>query len=189
MGAATLLRQARLSIAVSQRELAQRAGVAQPAVAVVERSHRDPSVGTLEHLLRSAGHRLITIPTWATTAAEAADELRQAVGSDRQTRALRLLIGFSDGLAAQSPDVRVALCVTRPASCGDRRIDAALAGLVEHHLAPGGLPIPAWVSEPERSLADEWVVDPYAADDIAAVAVPALHRHGVLLAKSELASV
>ena len=66
------------------------------------------------------------------------------------------------------------------------RFDAAVAAVVEHHLAPFGLPIPAGVNDPSRTLTAPWSATPGVADD----EVPhAFRRHGVLLAASEMASV
>lgn len=92
-----------------------------------------------------------------------------------------MLIGLSDGLAAiDEGALRVSLCVAEPAFTGDARFDAALAALTEHHLA--GLPVPRWVDGPRRFLAEAWVVDRYALDDIAARTPAAFLRHGVHLA-------
>jgi transcriptional regulator with XRE-family HTH domain len=43
---------------MSQRELARRAGTAQSIVARIERGQANPTIGTLERLLESAGHEL-----------------------------------------------------------------------------------------------------------------------------------
>ena len=58
MDAASTLRNARRAADLSQRELARRAGVAQPAVARIEAGGVIPRVDTLERLLRACGHTL-----------------------------------------------------------------------------------------------------------------------------------
>ena len=58
MNPATTLRSARRAAGLSQRELARRARVAQPAVARIEAGGVVPRVDTLEHLLRACGHTL-----------------------------------------------------------------------------------------------------------------------------------
>lgn len=58
MNTATSLRNSRRAAGLSQRELARRAGVAQPAVARIESGGVVPRVDTLEHLLRACGHTL-----------------------------------------------------------------------------------------------------------------------------------
>ena len=54
-----LLRQARINARLSQTEVARRALVAQSVVSAYESGRREPSVSTLERLIRATGHRLI----------------------------------------------------------------------------------------------------------------------------------
>ena len=54
----TLLRRARARAALSQRELARRAGTAQSVVARIERGQTSPTWATLQRLLRAAGCEL-----------------------------------------------------------------------------------------------------------------------------------
>ena len=54
----TLLRRARTRAALSQRELARRAGTAQSVVARIERGQTSPTWATLQRLLRAAGCEL-----------------------------------------------------------------------------------------------------------------------------------
>ena len=58
MNTAVVLRRARQAAGLSQRDLAARAGVAQPAIARIESGGVVPRVDTLEHLLRACGHNL-----------------------------------------------------------------------------------------------------------------------------------
>ena len=85
--------------------------------------------------------------------------------------------------------MRAALCAAAPELTGDARYDALIAGLVESHLPRGSRP--SWVQEGTRSLKSRWYVDdtPGLADLNLAETPPALLRHGVVLAASELASV
>ena len=92
---------------------------------------------------------------------------------------------MSDELAGAEPALRVALCITPPPPCGDSRFDAALAGIVAYHLERKGLPVPGWVTDDERFLAEAWVVSPHA--EVHEVPEQ-LKRHGVLLVESELLS-
>ena len=55
MQAGTILREARRRAGLTQRELAHRAGVPQPAVSRIERSHVSPRLETLDVLLRACG--------------------------------------------------------------------------------------------------------------------------------------
>jgi hypothetical protein len=54
-----LLRQARLGARLSQTEVARRAHVAQSVISAYESGRREPSVSTLERLVRATGHRLV----------------------------------------------------------------------------------------------------------------------------------
>jgi transcriptional regulator with XRE-family HTH domain len=186
--AAQLVREARRGRGLSQRALAHLAGVCQPAVADIERGAHDTTGGQLQRLVGAAGYRLMVVPTTAASAGEWADVVYQELRSARHSEAVafRALIGLSDDLAAQSGPVRVALCVAPPGPCGDPRFDAAVAAIVEHHLTQDHLPVPDWVHEPSRTLAEPWVASPHASTP----AVPEVfRRHGVLLSASELASV
>ena len=58
MKAASILREARRAAGLSQRELARRAGVAQPVLSRIERGHASPRFGTLDRLLRECGKEL-----------------------------------------------------------------------------------------------------------------------------------
>ena len=62
MDAATTLRRVRAQAGLSQRALAERAGVAQPAIARIESGRVDPGVETLSHLLESCGFELGAAP-------------------------------------------------------------------------------------------------------------------------------
>ena len=186
--AAQLLRTARRSCGLSQRALTGRARVGGSAVADVERSAHDPGTGALEHLLEATGHRLCALPTTSYPVAVWADSIYRELRSERSSHkvAFRALIGLSDELAAATKPLRVALCVAVPAPCGDERYDAAIAGLVEHYLTKDRLPVPDWVYEPGRTLAEPWEATPYTERS----EVPkALARHGVWLSEADLASV
>lgn len=58
MVAWAIVREARARAGLSQRALAERAGTAQSEVARIERGRRDPSLSTLERLVRAAGFDL-----------------------------------------------------------------------------------------------------------------------------------
>lgn len=190
--AAELLKSTRLASGASARALSRQARTAPARLSEIERSVHDPSVGTLDRVVRAAGWQIITIPTRAPTAAAVASSIDAGGLSDAaaEEKAFRALLSLSDGLASAPPDVRVALCVTPPRLIGDRRFDAAIAGLVEYHLHREDLPVPAWVDQDARSLhqAEAWVPDPYAGADIASQTPEPLRRRGVLLAERELAS-
>ncbi|MCW2681428.1 MAG: putative Xre family DNA-binding protein [Frankiales bacterium] len=59
MDAALLLRTARTRAGLSRRALAAAAGTSQSAVAATEAGRKQPTVGTLERLMRAAGTELV----------------------------------------------------------------------------------------------------------------------------------
>ena len=186
--AGRLLRQARRGSALTQRELSRRAQIAQPSIATLESGAHVPLVDRLDDLVARAGHRLVVLPTRASTASDIADAVYEALRSGNRRRARRLLVQLNDDLASERGAVRVALAVTPPAPTGDRRFDAYIAALVDHHLSRKRLPIPEWVHEPDRFLDEPWTVDRFADPDIESATPPAFRRHGVLLDRADLAS-
>lgn len=62
MDAAKTLTAARRRAGLSQRELAERTGVAQPTIARIERGQADPRVSTMTTLLAACGWRVEPIP-------------------------------------------------------------------------------------------------------------------------------
>ena len=62
MKAARFLRHARRRAGMTQRELAQATGVAQPAIARIERGAISPGIDTLERLLAATGATLEVAP-------------------------------------------------------------------------------------------------------------------------------
>ena len=57
-----LIRSARHAAGLTQAELAARAGLQQSVVARLERGGSNPTVATLERVLRATGHELATAP-------------------------------------------------------------------------------------------------------------------------------
>lgn len=184
-----LLRSARWRGRLSQRELALRAGDHQPTIAAIEAGRRDVRVGHLERLVARAGCRLSLIPTTAAPVAEVAAEISAWLANGDADSAWRAFIGANDELAAAPADVRVALCVCEPTPTRDPRFDAALAALVAHHLGGSGLPVPAWVDDSSRFLAEPWYPDAFGPREPDLDIPAAFRRHGVLIAATELESV
>lgn len=147
------------------------------------------TVDVLSELLAATGHRLVAVPSTRTSAADTAAAIRRALASGQQERAFREALQLSDDLKSSEPAVRVALCAAAPELTGDPRYDALVAGLVEFHLPRDSRP--SWVREETRTLQFRWFVDdtPELAELNLADTPPALLRHGVVLAASELASV
>lgn len=189
MSGQVLLRSARWCGGLSQRELALRAGDHQPTIAAIEAGRRDVRVGHLERLVARAGCRLSLIPTTAAPVAEVAAGGAEWLATGDVDSAWRAFIQANDDLAAALADVRVALCVCQPTPTGDPRFDAALAALVAHHLSDAGLPVPAWVDDSSRFLAEPWSPDMFGPRGPDLDVPEAFARHGVLIAASELEGV
>jgi hypothetical protein len=145
----------------------------------------------VDRLLAAAGHRLVVLPSRATTAAETAEAVRDALQRDQEDRAYREVIQLADDLAAAKPPIRLALVAAPPSPTGDERFDALIAGLVEYRLTADSVPLPDWVSEPERRATAQWFVDPTPGTEALSQAQSpaAFSRRNVYLDPAELASV
>jgi transcriptional regulator with XRE-family HTH domain len=81
MSTAQLVREARRGRGLSQRALASRAGLRQPALADIERGAHDTRGGQLDRLVNAAGYRLAVLPTSARSAADWGDLIYQELRS------------------------------------------------------------------------------------------------------------
>ena len=191
MTACAHVRYARRAAGITQRELARRTGSAQPRIAEVEAERTDARASTIERLLAATGHRLVVLPSRATTAAETAEAVREALKQRQENTAFREVIQLSDDLAASQPAIRLALVAAPPATTGDERFDALIAGLVEYRLSGDALPLPEWVADPARRATTSWFVDATpGTEDLSRAQSPApFSRRNVFLDATELASV
>lgn len=62
MSAAEVLRDARLEAGLTQRELAEKAGMPQPVIARIESGASSPRADTLDRLLQACGRRIASAP-------------------------------------------------------------------------------------------------------------------------------
>jgi|SRR5438477_6776512 len=62
MKASSLVRNARLRSALTQRELAERARISQPMISSIERGLQDPRYSTLQRILAATDQELEVIP-------------------------------------------------------------------------------------------------------------------------------
>jgi transcriptional regulator with XRE-family HTH domain len=192
MSASAILRTARSARSLSQRALADASHVSQPRIADIESGAHDTSVSRLEELLAALNHQVALIPTRTRPVWRAAVDVRVALAEDgRFDPAFREVIQLSDDLRREGPAIRVALAVTRPTPIGDLRYDALLAGIVDYWLTVDALPRPDWLDDPAYVLDLPWDVEPHPQlrDNARRRTPPAIARHGVHLAKSELESV
>lgn len=167
-----LLRRARKRAGLTQQQLADRAAVSQPAIAAYETGRRQPTLPTLYRLLRAAGFephiRLApspaeqappTVEGWTPlSAARAAAGIRSAIRREDASEALRWVARLVSDVDRAQTDRRAALLQRVPASTGDRRWDAMLAGAAEHVCHRHGLPIPSWTAHADRFLDEAWFV-------------------------------
>lgn len=146
MTATILARSARAASGLSQSELALRSGIASSSLSLIEHGKREPTVATLESLLRATRHTVVTIPTVRSDAARIASEIGAALTDTVEATAFRRFLQLADNLAAESGATRVGLTLTEPAPTGSEQWDAAIAALCEYRLNSEALPIPSWVT-------------------------------------------
>ena len=188
--ASVLVRAARKSRGLTQKDLAQRTHVDQGRVSRLE-GGREAECSTVERFLGSAGHRLYSAPTQRDDAAVIAVAIRRYLRAGDKHSALRELIQLGDNLASEHGLVRGVLGLAEPELTGDRAWDAAIAGLVELRLSEEGLPAPLWVTDVKRRLKTPRALDVDPADPIPEPAdVPnEFLERGVLVWRDTLASI
>lgn len=188
--ASVLVRAARKSSGLTQKDLAERTNVDQGRVSRVE-GGREAEFSTVERFLRGAGYRLYSAPTRRDDAATIAAAIRGYLRASDKHSALREFIQLSDNLNAEHGLVRGVLGLAEPEPTGDRVWDAALAALVDFRLREEGLPTPAWVDAPNRRVHVPRTLDVDPADPIPAPDdVPAeFFERGVLVWRDTLTSV
>jgi transcriptional regulator with XRE-family HTH domain len=203
-----LLRGARDAAGLTQAELAARASTAQPAVAAYESGVRTPTIATLTRLLDACEHDLqvraaARVRRGAASLAALAPQIAEDLHDGREHDALRLLFGFADDFRGSSRAGRRLLIGEEPPLTGDRRFDAALAGVAELFAAKDLYPpavgdsgsmgqmrarpiaAPEWVDGPQRFVEPWWFVTSRPAFHAYTLAhtPAALARHGVFLAR------
>lgn len=189
--AGALLRAARSSRRLTQEQLADRAGVDQARVSRSESGRESPRFDTVDRLLAGAGYRLYAAPTRRDDVATTAGRIRQSLEQGDRHTALRHLIQLSDDLLAEKGLVRGVLAVSPPGTTGEKVWDAALAAVTAWRLNEDQIPLPAWVSEPSRTLAPPRVLQIDEADPVPAPTdVPVeFGQHGVLAWADTFSSV
>lgn len=184
-----MIRDARSAAGITQLELANRAGTAQPAVAAYESGGRTPNLATLERLLNACEYDVEVLARprvrrGAASLAELAQTIEDDLKDGRERDALRLLFGFADDFRGSSRPGKIALLRDEPPGTGDARFDAALAGVAELFAAEAAIVPPAWVNDPERFVEPWWFVASRPAFHAYTLArTPAVFaRHGVFIA-------
>ena len=190
MEIARVLKQARRAAAVTQSDLARRAGTTQPAVAAYEAGRRTPSIATLRRLLDASDHdlELTARPRMRRGAASLcalAPEIEDDLQQGRERDALRLIFGFADDFRGSSRAGQHELLREEPPLTGDARFDAALAATGEHFAREAAIAPPPWVDGPTRFVEPWWfVANSPALEAYVFANTPAVFaRHGVFMAR------
>ena len=68
-----------------------------------------------------------------------------------------LILQFVDDFRSRRRSVQRDLVSRRPPQTGSRLLDAYLAGLAEYLSNEVGVPVPAWVEDPDRFLREWWI--------------------------------
>lgn len=188
--AAEIVRTGRQSAGFTQSELARRTKIPQSSISRIEAGDRSPSIELLDRLLAPSHHHVSVLPTRTPTVAESAATIRHLIDEGRDPYLFRALIQVADDLADAEPALRVALAVTPPPPTGHAGADAFLAAVVEYRLTGQGLPCPAWVDEPHRTVSPEWLVSGLEQlADITREGTPEpFLRRGVLIHEADLVS-
>ena len=190
MTAKILASASRASSGLTQIELAGRSGVAGSSLSLIEHGKRDPTVATLETILRATRHSVVTIPTVRSDAARIASEISRAISRKDDDAIFKRFIQLADNLAAETGATRVGLTLTEPAPTGSERWDLAIAALCEYRLNAGKLPIPNWIRSRKGRSNDPWT--PRTSDykiDVDIKSVPReFLRRGVLIEAQTLKS-
>jgi transcriptional regulator with XRE-family HTH domain len=200
--ASELVRDLRRQAGLSQRALADKAGVPQPTIAEIEAGRREPSITLLSRLAEGAGLalRFELLPLDPRSAVATANRVRDRLSGSagegwspelRQDAALRAVIDFKDAVGTVSVEEFARLVEAPAGLTGDTRWDAFIAAVVEDESATRDVAPPRWTNEGSRFVRPLW----YLSDNKAlhswelATAPGAFVRHGVLAAKDELESV
>ncbi|WP_406245485.1 multiprotein-bridging factor 1 family protein [Microbacterium sp. M] len=136
--ASVLVRAARKSRGLTQKDLAQRTNVDQGRVSRFE-GGREAEFSIVERFLSGTGHRLYSAPTRRDDAATIASAIRGCLRAGDKYSALRELILLSDNLRSEHGLVRRVLGLAEPEPTGDQAWDAAFAALVDLRLSEAGL--------------------------------------------------
>lgn len=180
----------RASSGLTQVELAGRSGVAGSSLSLIEHGKREPTVATLEAILRATRHSVVTIPTVRSDAARIASQITKAISRNDDEATFKRFIQLADNLATETGATRVGLTLTEPAPTGSERWDLAIAALCEYRLNAGKLPIPNWIKLRKGRSDDRWTprTSNYKIDvDIESVPREFLRR-GVLIEAQSLES-
>jgi len=142
---ATWVREARLHLGLSVRELARLADVSYPTVSRIENGHEEPRWDTLQRLLRATGHTLDSAVPIAVPVIRLADLTThwRSHRSGRHEPDWTSLRVFADRLHLH-PELTAAAIIPAPKRSGSKYFDSLLAGIAEKYADDIGIRRPAW---------------------------------------------
>lgn len=146
----------RASSGLTQVELAGRSGVAGSSLSLIEHGKREPTVATLETILRATRHSVVTIPTVRSDVARIASQITKTISRQDDGATFKRFIQLADNLAAENGATRVGLTLTEPAPTGSDHWDSAIAALCEYRLNADKLPIPNWINLRKGRPDERW---------------------------------
>lgn len=138
------LREARHQRSLTQRDVAQRSGMSQPALAALEAGRGNPTLDTLERWARALDVALLAAPRGLDPLVEVAEALP---GADDAT-AFRLAVELLDRLREMSAYELTVVVSRSPTGSSTARHDALMAAVVELVCIERGVRVPAWCDEP-----------------------------------------
>ena len=99
-----------------------------------------------------------------------------------------LILQFVDDFRSRRRSVQRDLVSRRPPQTGSRLLDAYLAGLAEYLSNEVGVPVPAWVEDPDRFLREWWIESdvPSARPTAIAQSPAAFRRRGIFISERAL---
>jgi len=193
MEAREVIREVRQLTGLTQQGLAELAGTTQSTIAAYETGAKHPTTSTLDRIVRAAGVELSwavvrRVPYRPMTLVDLAASLSKAE-NDQDRRLLTL--EFLQEFEAEPPHRQAVLISEQPASTGDDRWDALVAGFAEHLAFRHDLDYPQWAEDPGRFL-DRWwfpIDTPEARAGAFVHAPAALARRGVFIERRDLVRV
>ena len=104
-----------------------------------------------------------------------------------EEEAIALLLHFARSFIGSVPTDQAKLIAEAPATTGDQRFAAAVAGLVEFACVESGLEMPKWVNDPHRFV-ESWQLG-IADESLMGHTPPPIARHGVFITRKYLENI
>jgi transcriptional regulator with XRE-family HTH domain len=193
--AGDVLLERRTAAGLTQRGLADLAGVSQAEIGRIETHRSQPTLPVLGRLLDVLGTELVPASVddvRPTVAVEVAEDVREILRSgdtspENLAECYRSASTIVDAAHRWSGSQFRRAISFAPGSTGSQKFDALIAALVEDCCTAGGVTPPPWVDDKARFVDGEWF--PSGIDDLHEVArresPEAFRRHGVFIVEEE----